>query len=81
MDGITILNVTKVSENSTLLLVALIFLLVGAIINTVNTLQSDDTKQCILYGIFTITLLALSIVVGVTMDKDRRQTHIINMSV
>lgn len=71
MDGITILNVTKVSENSTLLLVALIFLVIGAIINTVNALQSDDAKQCILYGIFTVTLLALSIVVGVTMDKDR----------
>lgn len=71
MDGITILNVTEVSENSTLLLVALIFLLIGAIINTANLLLSDDTKQCILYGIFTITLLALSIVVIVTMDKDR----------
>lgn len=71
MDGITILNVTEVSENSTLLLVALIFLVIGAIINTVNLLLSDDAKQCILYGIFTITLLALSIVVGVTMDKDR----------
>ena len=71
MDGITILNVTEVSENSTLLLVALIFLAIGAIINTANLLLSDDAKQCILYGIFTITLLALSIVVGVTMDKDR----------
>lgn len=71
MDGITILNVTKVSENSTLLLVALILIVIGAIINTVNTLQSDDAKQCILYGIFTVTLLALSIVVRVTMDKDR----------
>lgn len=71
MDGITILNVTEVSENSTLLLVALIFLIIGAIINTANLLLSDDAKQCILYGIFTVTLLALSIVVGVTMDKDR----------
>lgn len=71
MDGITILNVTEVSENSTLLLVALIFLVIGAIINTVNALQSDDEKQCILYGIFTVTLLALSIVVVFTMDKDR----------
>lgn len=71
MDGITILNVTKVSENSTLLLVALIFIVIGAIISTVNALQSDDAKQCILYGIFTVTLLALSIVVVVTMDKDR----------
>lgn len=71
MDGITILNVTEVSENSTLLLVALIFLIIGAIINTANLLLSDDAKQCILYGIFTVTLLALSIVVRVTMDKDR----------
>lgn len=71
MDGITILNVTKVSENSTLLLVALIFLVMGVIINTVNTVQSNDAKQSILYGIFTVTLLALSIVVGFTMDKDR----------
>lgn len=71
MDGITILNVTKVSENSTLLLVVLIFLVIGVIINTVNTLQSNDAKQSILYGIFTVTLLALSIVVGFTMDKDR----------
>lgn len=71
MDGITILNVTEVSENSTLLLVALIFLVIGAIINTANLLLSDDDKQCILYGIFTITLPALSIVVGVTMNKDR----------
>lgn len=71
MGGITILNVTKVSENSTLLLVALIFLIIGAIVNTVNLLLSTDTKQCVLYGIFTVTLLALSIVVRVTMDKDR----------
>lgn len=71
MDGITILNVTEVSENSTLLLIALIFLLIGAIINTVNLLLSDDTEHCVLYGIFTVTLLVLSIVVGVTMDKDR----------
>lgn len=48
MDGITILNVTEVSENSTLLLVALIFLMIGAIVNTVNVLLSTDTKQCIL---------------------------------
>lgn len=76
MDGITILNVTEVSENSTLLLVALIFLMIGAIVNTVNLLLSTDTKQCILYGIFTVTLLAFSIVVGVTMDKDRKaNTH------
>lgn len=73
MDGITILNVTEVSENSTLLLVALIFLMIGAIVNTVNLLLSTDNKQCILYGIFTVTLLALSIVVGVTMDKDRKE--------
>ena len=72
MDGITILNVTEVSENSTLLLVALIFLMIGAIVNTVNLLLSTDTKQCVLYGIFTVTLLALSIVVGVTMDKYRK---------
>lgn len=71
MDGITILNVTEVSENSTLLLVALIFLVIGVIINTANLLLPDDAKHCILYGIFTITLLALSIVVGVTMNKDR----------
>ena len=71
MDGITILNVTEVSENSTLLLVALIFLMIGAIVNTVNLLLSTDTKQCVLYGIFTVTLLALSIVVVVTMNKDR----------
>ena len=42
MDGITILNVTEVSENSTLLLIALIFLVIGATINTVNLLLSDD---------------------------------------
>lgn len=71
MDGITILNVTEVSENSTLLLVALIFLVIGAIISTVNLLLSDDTEHCVLYGIFTFALLALSIVVGFTMDKDR----------
>lgn len=71
MDGITILNVTEVSENSTLLLVALIFLVIGAIINTVNLLLSDDTEHCVLYGIFTLALLAFSIVVGFTMDKDR----------
>nr|DAO61361.1 MAG TPA: hypothetical protein [Caudoviricetes sp.] len=71
MDGITILNVTEVSENSTLLLVALIFLVIGAIINTANLLLSDDTEHCVLYGIFTVTLLVLSIVVGFTMDKDR----------
>ena len=71
MDGITILNVTEVAENSTLFLVALIFLIMGAILNTVNLLLSTDTKQCVLYGIFTVTLLALSIVVGVTMNKDR----------
>ena len=71
MDGITILNVTEVSENSTLLLVALIFLVIGAIINTVNLLLSDDTEHCVLYGIFTVTLLVLSIVVGFTMDNDR----------
>lgn len=71
MDGITILNVTEVSENSTLLLIALIFLVIGAIINTVNLLLSDDTEHCVLYGIFTVTILVLSIVVGVTMDKDR----------
>lgn len=71
MDGITILNVTEVSENSTLFLLALIFLIMGAILNTVNLLLSTDTKQCVLYGIVTVTFLALSIVVGVTMDKDR----------
>lgn len=71
MDGITILNVTEVSENSTLFLVALIFLIIGAIVNTVNLLLSTDTKQCVLYGIFTVTLLAFSIVVGFAMDKDR----------
>lgn len=71
MNGITILNVTEVSENSTLLLVALIFLVIGAIINTVNLLLSDDTEHCVLYGIFTVTLLVLSIVVGFTMDKDK----------
>lgn len=70
MDGITILNVTEVSENSTLLLVVLIFLMAGAIGNTVNLLLSTDTKHCVLYGIFTVTFLALSIVVGFTMDKD-----------
>lgn len=71
MDGITILNVTEVSENSTLLLVALIFLIIGAIVNTANLLLSTDTKHDVLYGIVTVTLLALSIVVGVTMNKDR----------
>lgn len=73
MDGITLLNVTEVSENSTLFLVALIFLIIGAILNTANLLLSTDTKQCVLYGIFTVTLLALSIVVGTTMDKDREE--------
>ena len=68
MDGITILNVTKVSENSTLLLVALIFLVIGAIVNKANLLLSTDTKHCVLYGIFAVILLALSIVVGVTMN-------------
>lgn len=72
MDGITILNVNKVSENSTLLLVALIFLMIGAIVNTVNLLLSTDTKQCVLYGILTLALLAFSIVVGFAMDKDRK---------
>lgn len=72
MDGITILNVTEVSENSTLLLVALIFLIIGAIVNTVNLLLSTDTKQCVLYGILTLALLAFSIVVGFAMDKDRK---------
>lgn len=71
MDGITILNVTEVSENSTLLLVALIFLMIGAIVNTVNLLLFTDTKQCVLHGIFILILLALSIVVGVTMNKNR----------
>lgn len=76
MDGITILNVAEVSENSTLLLVALIFLMIGAIVNTVNLLLSTDTKQCVLYGILTLLLLAFSIVVGFAMDKDREaNTH------
>lgn len=73
MDGITLLNVTEVSENSTLFLVALIFLIIGAILNTANLLLSTDTKQCVLYGIVVVTLLACSIVVGVTMDKDREK--------
>lgn len=73
MDGITILNVTEVSENSTLLLVALIFLMIGAIVNTVNLLLFTDTKQCVLYGIFTVTLLALSIVVGFAMNKVKEE--------
>lgn len=72
MDGITILNVTEVSENSTLLLVALIFLMIGAIVNTVNLLLSTNTKQCVLYGIRTLALLAFSIVVVFAMDKDRK---------
>lgn len=72
MDGITILNVTKVSENSTLLLVALIFLMIGAIVNTVNLLLSTNPKQCVLYGILTLALLAFSIVVVFAMDKDRK---------
>lgn len=72
MNGITILNVTEVSENSTLLLVALIFLMIGAIVNTVNLLLSTDTKQCVLYGILTLSLLAFSIVVGFAMDNDRK---------
>lgn len=76
MDGITILNVTEVSENSTLLLVALIFLIMVAMLSTVNLLLSTDTKQCVLYGIVTVTLLALSIVVGVTMNKVKEEnTH------
>lgn len=45
MDGITILNVTEVSENSTLLLVALFFLMIGAIVNTVNLLLSTDLNN------------------------------------
>lgn len=72
MDGITILNVTEVSENSTLLLVALIFLIIGEIVNTVNLLLSTNTKQCVLYGTLTLALLAFSIVVAFAMDKDRK---------
>lgn len=76
MDGITILNVTEVSENSTLLLVVIIVIMIGAIVNTVNLLLSTDTKQCVQYGILTLLLLALSIVVVFAMDKNREaNTH------
>lgn len=73
MDGITILNVTEVSENSTLLLLALIFLIMGAMLNTVNLLLSTDTKQCVLYGILTVALLVFSIIVGFAMNKVKEE--------
>lgn len=76
MGGITVLNVTTVSENSTLLVTAIVFLMIGAMINTLVVLKSDNSKDCILHGVFAIVLLIMCIVVGVVMDRDKKaNTH------
>lgn len=76
MSGIVVLNVTTVSKNSTTLLVALIFLMFGALFNTLLVLKSDNNKDCILHGIFASVLLILAVIVGVVMDNDKKaNTH------
>ena len=76
MDGITVLNVTTVSENSTLLVTAVVFFMMGAIVNTLVLLKSDNNSECILHGIFASVLLIMAVLVGVVMNRDKKaNTH------